>query len=445
VRTASSRPPVALVVTALAVSVAVGYAIASPDPTYQLLAVSIVGLGGLVAAVQHPSLGLAVGAALPLTAQALSMATLPYFGIALLSLVILRTWPDAPRAGHQAALLVAAFGALSVAFGLLLAPPVPGRISVILAVGYATALGVAAALTRISTAWFAAVIVALGVWISLAAWRTPELSANRTLAVLGENANGVGMFAGVGVVSALVLFKERSVPIRLLALAGAVACLVGVYVSGSRGAAVVCFVGVAVLVFGRLLRDTTVGGAIRATGVLLAAAAVSYELVGWFGDVTGRVARGADVNLTARSESLSYAVEVGLQKPLSGVGLTRLSEVSRLDLSSGVGLRAHNAYAGVFAELGVVGLVPLLLLCALAVVRARQRSSQALALVAAVLSAGISLEWWGAGQTGPLALLVLGWAVGQRHPPHRRHPEQPGSRGQVHVAEGCEGYPDKIG
>jgi hypothetical protein len=415
--TASSRCRAVLVVGVVAVAVSLGYAVASPDRGQQLLAVSVVGLVGLLAATQHPSLGLAVGAAIPLSAQAFSVPMLPYFGLALLGLVILRTWPNAPREGHQAALLVAGFGVLTVGFGLLLATAVPDRTSLIIAVGYSAVLGVAAALTRISTAWFAAVIVALGVWISIAAWRTPELSVDRTTAVLGENANGVGMFAGVGVVSALVLLKQRSVLVTVLALGAAVACLTGVYVSGSRGAVVLCFVGVAVLVFGRLLRGTTVGGAIRAAVVLLAVAAVSYELVEWFGAVTGRAARGADRNLAARGESLSYAVDVGLQQPLFGVGLTRLSEVSRLDLTSGVGLRAHNLYAGVFAELGLVGLMPLLLLCALAVVRARRRSSEALALVAAVLSAGISLEWWGAGGTGPLALFVLGWAVGQGRPP----------------------------
>jgi O-antigen ligase len=418
VRTASSRRQGgALLVAALVVAVAVGYAIASPDPTYQLLALSVVGLSGLVAGTQHPSLGLALGAAIPLSAQAFSVPRLPYFGLALLALVILRTWPGAPRAGHWAALLIAAFGALTIGFGLLLATAVPDRLSLIIAVGYSTVLGVAAALTRMSTAWLMAVIAALGVWISMAAWQTPELAVDRTLALLGENANGVGMFAGVGVVSALVMLKQRSIPVRLLALGATVTCLLGVYVSGSRGAAVVCFVGVAVLLFGRLLRGRTVGGASRAAVVLLAVALLSYELVGWFGDVTGRVARGADVNLTARSESLSYALHVGSEHPLFGVGLTRLGEVSRLDLTSGAGLRAHNAYAGVFAELGAVGLVPLLLLCALAVVRSRQRSSEGLALVAAVLSAGISLEWWGDGGTGPLAMLVLGWAVGQVGPP----------------------------
>lgn len=373
------------------------------------------------AAWAYPRAATALAVAIPLISEIVSSSSevggsssLLTWGVGyiVLSVAIVRMWSEASRRAKVAGFIIVAFGAVTVSLGVLFAQVHQERTQLAISVLYATGIGFAAAISNMRPGLVLALLSTLGAWAALSAGNTPALQTDRTVAVLGENANGIGMIAALGFVAALMGSIYIRGMQRWLYLVGVVTCLWGVYVSASRGAILICFAGVTVFLIGRWLRGPLVKSVFVSIVAGVALVFLAQQLIGWFANITGRTALGADANFTDRSATLSYAVQQGLDHPVFGVGLGQLAAFSEGDSNSHLGQRAHNVYAGVFAELGVPALILMLILCGLAVYQARRYSTGALALVFSVLVAGISLEWWGAGRTGAIAMFILGWAAG---------------------------------
>jgi O-Antigen ligase len=415
--------PFSLVLIGLTLAYFVGMGIAQPlDPASRLATLVLTIVGTIGVAWTHPRAAMILAVSIPLISEISSSSVVIYDGFLLLMVVIGRTWPSSSQRARRAGRVIAAFGAVTIYSGIFFSPIYSGiffsnvqgqdRTPLALAVLYATGIGVAAAVSNMRPMLVFATISSLGAWASLSAVATPALRDDRTVVVLGENANGIGMFAALGFTAAVMASMYARGPQRWLYLIGVVICSWGVYVSGSRGAFVICVVGLTVLLVGRWLR----GPSVRSFFVVLVAGGGlvfgASQFIGWFSDVTGRTAAGVDPTFAVRDDTLSYAIQQGLAHPVFGIGLGQLAAFSESDPNSRLGLRAHNLYAGIFAELGAPALILVSTLCILALYQARRHSTGALALVVGVVGAGGSLEWWGASRTGVLAMFILGWAAG---------------------------------
>jgi O-antigen ligase len=255
-------------------------------------------------------------------------------------------------------------------------------------------------------------LACVGGVMAVVAVRTPELALDRGTVVLGENANGVGFLCALGALSSILLMRRGVHLSSILATVLATTCITGVVVSESRGSLLAVVTGLIVLLLSPLLRGRQ-DRAFATAALLLIAVVVSVgPLTEWFVRLVGRSQDGAEASTEARQELVIYALQVGADHPLTGVGLGGLANYSRLDSSSGLAYRAHNVFAGVWAETGALPLILLVTLCAVAVLRSRlHKNADMLALVVCVIISGIALEWWGGTRTGPLALLILGSAI----------------------------------
>jgi O-antigen ligase len=302
-------------------------------------------------------------------------------------------------------------GITTVVFGVGFAEKTASTFSITLAVVSATAIGVTAAVLKPRERWVAGLVAVLGGATSLFAVSTRAFSDSRSAAVLGENANGIGFVAALGLVAGLTLIRRPHVMTSFLGGVAVVMCSVALFVSGSRSALVAAISGAVALTCHRLFRTHQSGArSLALLGVLaLVVILVAGPLTRGFLRAVGRDEVLAQVNLADRGAALDYAVRAGLASPITGVGLGRLAEESGQDPVSGPGLSAHNVFAGLFAEAGVAPFVALVGLSLVALLRACRYSPRTLLpLVVSTLSGGIAFGWWGASRLGPLALLILG-------------------------------------
>jgi hypothetical protein len=368
----------------------------------------------LLLGVWRPWTAVVIAGAAPLTAPLIGFSMLTPTLLAVLLLVIALRWRKADPNGRSGALLItlAGFVSLLVGVGFADIPSTP-TLGIAEAILYACVLGVAAAIVRPDPRVIALTVAAAGTCISLLALATPALQTARETVVLGQNANGVGHLAALGLVAGLTALPRWRTPGGVAGLAMAVACAGGLLRSGSRGALLVAVGGVAVFLMHRLIARrpaTAIATLAGVTGVLYL---VTEPLLNVFVEIVGRTGSQAELNTESRTAALFYALDQGMSHPILGVGLGGLADASLSDPGSGLGLRAHNVFAGAFAETGVITLIALVAAVGMAFLRARAHSARVmLPTVTAVAISGLSLEWWGASGTGPLALLVLGSAAG---------------------------------
>jgi len=340
---------------------------------------------------------------------------IPLGTLLLLTVAAVQAWPSARPQSRRAAGLISGLGSATLLIGLGLSTrssAEDGAGGIGLAVLFATLVGVTAALASPPLSATLVVIGGLGAAISIAAIASPALRLDRNTVIVGENANGVGFTAALAVIACLVALRHGNRLLKLAAAPTIVLACTGVFVTGSRGALVTLAVGASVSFAQPLLAGPPARAIV--VGTLLAGLMVvsSGPVTSRFAALVGRDASGSQVNVTARESSLAYAVSAGLEHPVTGVGLGELAAVSRDDPASRLDLRAHNVYAGLFAEAGLLPLGLMLLICGLAIARTRRHaSSNLLPIVSGVIVGGFSLEWWGSGRTGPIALLVIGCAM----------------------------------
>jgi hypothetical protein len=425
--------PAALLLAALA---ALGL---SPQfSTFALLPVAILAAPALLLTLWRPPCALIIGVLIPLLQVQSGRTTLAWGASLLLVVASARSWPNTGRKQRRLALLVALLGLGTLATGLGLAGPLAEN-GVLFAVVYATVASVAAAVIRPSGTTVAFIMCCPGTVITLVCLFGSNMSTDRRSMVLGENANGVGFLAAIGLVAGLTLIGRSTKTIAGFGFTAAFICTVGVAVSASRGALLAAVGGVAALVLARVIASRWTWATLACAGVtgllIITAGPVSHLFV----EYAGRPSDRAQASYDAREFMVGYAIEQGLSHPLLGVGLGRLADVSVADPESRVMLRAHNAFAGVFAESGLVVLALLLAVCLAAFLSARKYDARRLLpLVTVVVVTGFSLEWWGAGSTGAAAMLILGSALGlgMAQPRTRSGAQPPGAEHDPSVVFG---------
>lgn len=197
---------------------------------------------------------------------------------------------------------------------------------------------------------------------------SPATDAGRlTGAGLDPNELAAALVAGAALAAGLAVCLRRSPAPRFAALAGGGFCLLGVFLTVSRGGIVALSVALlAAIAFGGRWRPR-----ILVVGVLVVAAAFAY-----FGAVASPQAReritsatqGEAQGQSGRPTLWTVAWRMVEAKPLTGVGagnfqdaaksyLLRPGSLARSDLILEQTPKvAHNTYLGMLAQLGVVGL-----------------------------------------------------------------------------------------
>lgn len=431
VRTDWTAPALGLVGTVLVAAVVLSF----PLPSTIVLVMWLVGAIVCVLALWRPSIAIVAGMVVPW----LGYSSLSSIAVVTMIIAIIKSWQSAKPEIRQGALLIGALGTISLLTGVWMNEPSSRTHGVALAVSYSVILGIGAALTCRHRTTITVYLIILGIVVGIAAMTTPELTTERGgVSVLGQNANGLGHITAFGLVAALTALRRTSRPIQLLAWTAVVLDTIGLAVTGSRGALVAAVAGGVALLLHRSIVTRPARAALLSTLIVVVLVAVSGPLVSFFMQYAGREETNATSNVTARESALQYAIGQGMSHPLLGIGMGRLPEVSRLDPESGLGLNAHNAFAGIFAESGGIALLVLLAICVWALLRSRKHAPQQLMpLVVTVLASGASLQWWGATRSGSVALLILGSALGAGatrqeqpdsappagvDPAHNRHP-----------------------
>lgn len=383
----------------------------------QMLVLGALGAPLVAAVYAWPPLGLLCGVTFPLLGNALGNSLVLPGGLLLVGVGAVRSWPDSSLRSRRAAGFILLLGSLTVLIGIVLAQNAGPSRGQGLAVVYATAVGMAAALGAQGFAVIGACLWSAALPMAVIAYGSPALRIDRTMAVLGENANGVGTVSALGFVAAVAMVRSAPLYLRVVALPVAVVCLAGVLVSGSRGAlAVVLAGGVTALVWSTSAR----AGGRRIVGLVVAAGIAflyTEPLFDRFLVFAGRSVLVGDPALDSRLSLLPFALEQGLSHPLRGVGLGQLGTVGASFAGYRVDQRAHNVYVGAFAETGIIISVLLIIVSALALRRAWAWARvTGLPLAVAAVMVGMSLEWWGSGVVGPVVMLVIGACLGVSGP-----------------------------
>lgn len=246
---------------------------------------------------------------------------------------------------------------------------------------------------------------------------------------LYDNPNTLGMTAALVLPTAWGLWRHTKKSLYLLAMVPTGASIL---MSSTRTAAVAVAVGVLWV----LLRKgalsvllTAVGAAFAAVLVYLIAAVTSLEIPPAVASLLNRFTadQGGSL-LNARMEAWSDAIALWRARPLEGWGYSAgpalfnsLRNSGMVTFTSDV---VHDSYLQWLMELGLIGVVPLLVLlvtCAVAVFRCRL-SSYGSGLVCTVV-AGLLIQvtesaMFGTGQAYPfLFWIAVAAAVGSRQPP----------------------------
>jgi hypothetical protein len=407
VKAVDARPTLLTAFALIAGAIVLGQASASPLGVTTYLPLGVLLAVMLVAAYTNPVSVIWIGGLAPFATLASGSSLIQLGAMGLLIAGLTFGWRGATAVQRRRSVQLLALGFAAGLLGIAFAPHTAQTPSLVLGILHACLLGGAAALLSPSVRSLQMIVGVAGSITALIALRTPELLINRDLELVGENANGVGLLCALGFGGAIggAWSRDRFLPLWLC-VAGLTGR--GVWFSGSRGALIACCFAVAVLILNRRLAHGRGRAILTLTGIGATAFVVANPLLKYFLVQVGRDSSGAAGNVIARRESLMHAVEVGVQNPFTGVGLGRLNEAGSAETLAN-GLRAHNVFAGMFAESGVIVVGIMLLLCVAALERARiYAPTTLLPLLATVLVGGFTFEWWGTSRLGVLAMLAIG-------------------------------------
>ena len=213
--------------------------------------------------------------------------------------------------------------------------------------------------------WFYLAFIGVAVWRTLAASQMVsggsggldyDLLTSQKGAISQRffEANSVGVFAAVGIMSMLALLREtRSLWLRGLWIAGGLLSLAGVVLSASRGA-FITLMAIAVLwpifclVGDRRLKLQAILGACAA--LLVAYGVFQFILANtYLGTRFGYSVHMEDESTMARISFVQIAIQLFLANPLLGVG------AGQFGVASGTGYYAHNEFAELIATTGLPG------------------------------------------------------------------------------------------
>lgn len=207
-------------------------------------------------------------------------------------------------------------------------------------------------------------LVAVGVTGALFAWSGRSIGAldDRGQAVMGVNANGVGILAAAGFIAgvAMMLHSQRML-VRIASIGLALANLVGIIVSNSQGA-LLSIIG-ALLVIVWYWRRAAI------PLVLVVAAGLAYlTLASGFADTLGGIQR-SELDLVDSRDTRAVAFEASwalfTQSPLFGTGRDAGIDIGAPTLSA-----PHSIYTGMLLLGGVFGLA-LFAIATIAILRNR--------------------------------------------------------------------------
>lgn len=389
---------------------AAGKAIVQPDR------LTLLAVGGAIAAMASVSVGLhrhsswVAWAFVPFMQLAAVSSTLALLPLPLMALNLAMLWPEASARQRRACLLVAGLVAWALFVGVAMTPRSEATFQQSLAIVGGGLLAAVVIVTAPSTRAVCKVLVTIGLVMSIMASQIDGFAQARSLTVLGENANGTALLAVLGSLAAMILARTAPRGRGLVWWAGSLVCASGVLWTGSRGALLGLLGGVIAMLIVRLVRKSSSRLLATVVGGVLVAF-VAPPLVLRLFEISGR-GLGQDNSLAVRELTLRLALEVGLDHPLTGAGMGSLSEISARNPEVGLGLSAHNVFAGIFAELGAITLVLFLSVLVMAgLVAARERSGLVLPLLVAVVAMGLSVEWWPGTRLGPICMLVVGLAM----------------------------------
>lgn len=402
-----------VIATGWGVAAVLGAAASNFFALSELLVLVTLGAPLVAAVYAWPPLGLLCGVTFPLLSNALGNSLVVPGGLLLVGVSALSSWRDSSQQSRRAAGLILLLGSLTVLIGIVLAQYAGSTQGRGLAVLSATAVGMGAALGTQSLAFIGVCVWCAAVPMAIVAYGSSDLQIDRTTAVLGENANGVGVVAALGCVAAFTLARAAPPYLRVLAIPVTLVCVAGVLVSGSRGAlAVLLAGGITALVWTRSarVRGRRIAGLVAMAGVALLYAEPLFDRFLVF---AGRSVLVGTDPLDSRLSLLPFAIEQGVNNPLLGVGIGQLGTVGASVAGYRVDQRAHNVYLGAFAETGILIAVLLVLVSTLALHRSWALAKVAgLPLAVAAVTVGMSLEWWGSGVVGPVVMLIIGACLG---------------------------------
>lgn len=364
----------------------------------------------------YPKLAFTLALALPILARILpsvlpSPLLLMYVSGGVMAILYLRglhlRGAAATRTGHAALL---AFLFLSIFVGVLGHGRVVDAKPLITAVITTGLVGLSVMHLDFSSRELTRCLAAVGALISWAGAGAEALATSRGSAVLGLNANGIGLIAAFGLTAALTNVLRDDRRWLFLYVPCALACTYGLLAARSRGSWLL--VGIALVAF-FLYRYISKGGIAGLAGLLVFGGIVAYaapKIFDYLSVATGRFQAGADQNIGVRQDALLFSLQEGWRHPFAGVGLNAMDIVAIDAGTEFGGLRAHNLYAGVFGETGLFTLLALLILCLEAVRRSRVHDRASFALVCLALASGVTVLWWPSTLMASIELLVLGWA-----------------------------------
>jgi O-antigen ligase len=202
---------------------------------------------------------------------------------------------------------------------------------------------------------------------------TSEQELARATGTIGD-ANELAAVLVPAVVLGLVLaaYARRAPMLRLLCIVAAVLCVVGTFLSLSRGGLIALSFALIAMVF--------VGGRWRMQA-LVATVLIALVTLGWFEFVASQAARDRITHVhggAGRSDIWTVGWRMVRANPIGGVGLGNFQSesvhyllapgaIKRSDFIVDTPKVAHNTYLQVLAELGIVGLVPFLMIVITAV------------------------------------------------------------------------------
>lgn len=328
--------------------------------------------------------------------------------ILLLLCGVVVAWRTATRAQRSAAVLFLLLATWVIFVGVVLAERTAQQPGIAIALLFAGCLAACAAVARPS---ITLVVTHMSLWgFGLAVWVTthPERLVSRGGDIVaGENADSLGILISVGAVASLALTRDLHRRWMPIAIVGALVSGEALLLTGSRGAVLVLIVGLAGVLSARYWSERP----FRVVALGALGAAILWVSGDWviaqFLLAAGRdieVEHGADL----RSRLAAFAWQEGVSHPFTGIGVGRLEEVGIGTGGVGLSASAHNTFLGLLAAAGFPALLIFLAILVICLRRAlRVNPALCLPVIAAVVIAGLSVEWWAAHRMSPLLMLSL--------------------------------------
>lgn len=357
-------------------------------------AAAVVGL--LVVAVRWPRAAVALMIPLPLLAVARAPGVV-YAAMVVAAVIAARPNRRTLAANRLPLALVAGLGAVTAAQFMLFDPErSAGGWLQLLTFESAILAGLAAVLMRPEPRLVLGCLAGTGAVYAGFALTEPALALDRATPVAGQNANGLGFLAAVGLVAALSLVVlDRSRVVALVALSAGVVCGLGMLATSSVTSGAVALAGALVVaglgVAGRPEQRRRLW--LLGLGLVVPAIVLAVPLWQRFGGLSRDLA-ALQNSWSIRTSGTRAALEYFWSAPWPGAGLGRTGEAVHDAGITPYPLAPHNAFVGIASDLGVIALVLFLALAVMVAWRTwAPRNRMLAAPIVTYLVGAVAIEW----------------------------------------------------